>query len=101
MASTLTIDAAEASLLNDLKKNPALGDVRATRVTLPDGEAVLFTMMYTGTTADGSSYTAPQRWYVVIRDNAMYTVTFNGFDPNPSACLKDAEAMIATLEIGP
>jgi hypothetical protein len=77
-----------------------LTDVVVSRTALPAGDAVVvdgrLPMSY-----NGATFEMTERVFTLTRGGLAYDDAFSCNPVNPGACLKDADAMARTLEIGP
>ena len=64
----------------------------SSRVTLPVGEALLFSVVTPTSEAD--------RWYVVLKNDVVYTVAFRCFPPNPEGCLTEIRGAPPRFALG-
>jgi hypothetical protein len=96
-----SLDALETQLTALFTQMAGISGVKSRHITLPAGEALLFTCDLTMKLADGSPFTQALRSYEVIRDDVAYGVNFSCNPQAPKVCLRDVEAMIQTLTIGP
>ena len=95
-----SLDSVEPLLTGMLKQMPTVSGVASRRISLPVGEALLFSADQTTTMADGSTFAQTMRSYLVVKDDVLYSINFTCTPQAPEACLRDVEAMIETLAIG-
>jgi hypothetical protein len=99
-AQGTTLDTLETQLAAVFQQSPGISGVASSRITLPAGAALLFTMDQTMSLADGTQFKQVLRSYAVIEGDVVYSVNFSCNPQAPAACLADVETMIGSLTIG-
>lgn len=75
-------------------------EVSSARVSLSGGDVLVFSMVAPTTMPDGSSALTSDRAYHILRGGVLTTILFSCYPPGPEECLRDADSIMGTLEIG-
>jgi hypothetical protein len=95
-AEGLTLNDAEQCVAG-LSEVPDYSLDSSVRVTLPIGEALLFSGTMTIRDTAGAAHSQSQRGYLLIEDDVMYLVTF-GCEEGHEPCLADVATIIETFQ---